>query len=649
MRGSLFALACLSAWPSLAQTICSIQGSGTGSPFNGQQVITSGIVTAVFSGSGSIQGFFIEDPDCDTDPLTSNGLFVYQPNNSGIQVGQRVSVSATVMEFQTLTELTSVTNIQQLGTGVVVPTDVGLPLSSGSVWERYEGMLLRFPGMLTVTGNDDWASYGELVLAHERLLHATERIDPNDANPDGITVGGFGNVPAVNAAEVENVLGTILLDDGRTTTYPDPPPLIDANGTLRCGSRIQNLTAVLHYLYSSWRLQPAGAITMLHDVRPTLPPLGGTLRFAGWNVRNYWTSLGGFGAENAQELGRQRTKLLQALLTMDADAIVLCELEDNDLAWTDLLAGLNALYGTTVYGAVEDDAGFGTKSAIFYKSSVLSPVTPLYSLYSSDFERAHITQGFQLAANDARFLLSGAHLRSKLCDNATGANQDLGDGQGCYNARRIDQAVLLSSHWADVRSSTGIEAQLIIGDLNAYSQEDPIDMLRVQGLVGLLPDNIDDHYSYRYQDRFGAIDHAFATPAMEVAVAGMSPWAINADEPPDFDYRDDNIAFYQPNAFRSSDHDPVLVGVDEQALLTGIDGHDDPGGISFGYDPVLQQGRWQSTGAMRVQVMDVLGRNLRSAATGTVHTEDFSALPTGTYVWQCTTLEGANMSGRFVR
>src|ERR1043166_8062965 len=53
--------------------ICVIQGSGTTSPVVGQSVTTRGIVTAIKTGSG----FYIQDDNCDADPNTSNGVFVF--------------------------------------------------------------------------------------------------------------------------------------------------------------------------------------------------------------------------------------------------------------------------------------------------------------------------------------------------------------------------------------------------------------------------------------------------------------------------------------------------------------------------------------------------------------------------------------------
>ena len=142
--------------------ICTIQGSSNASAYEGQVVTTTGVVTAVFLGSGTLGGYFLEDPTCDSNPATSNGIFVYHPTAGSIAVGQRVQVTGEVDEFQGLTELRNVSSLQVLGLGTVTPTVLQLPVASLTDWERYEGMVLQFPQTLVVTDNSDWAQYGEV-------------------------------------------------------------------------------------------------------------------------------------------------------------------------------------------------------------------------------------------------------------------------------------------------------------------------------------------------------------------------------------------------------------------------------------------------------------------------------------------------------
>ncbi len=629
-----------------SQSICQIQGAGSNSPFLGQQVTTEGVVTAVFSGAGSVGGYFIEQSGCDADPATSNGVFVY--DNFPAAVGQRVSVTATVAEFNGVTELTNADH-EVLGTGSVSPTNLELPIADLSQWERYEGMFLRFPGTLTVTDNQDWVQYGQLRLAPERLLVATNHLDPNDMVASGTTTMGAGNVGAIQAENNVNGRSRILLDDGRTSTYPSPLPWIGPENTLRTGSTITDLQGVLHYSFGEFRLEPVGPVSITHNPRPPSPVVSGTLRASGFNVLNYFTTLGDWGAANVAELGRQRTKLVAAMVALNADVFALSEMENTDEAWNDLLNGLNAAVGAGTYSGMEEDGfGAGTRMVIFYKPGVLTPVTQLYWLGSGIFERPHLTQGFQVNSTGGQFLFSTMHLRSKLCDNATGLDLDQGDGQGCYNNRRRAQATALVTHWEGIRNATGIDAQLIMGDFNSFIEEDPIDVLRAAGLQRLLSA---EDYSHAYGGEVGALDHAFVTTSMAEAVQGAAVWHINSDEPGALDYSDENVSRYQPSAFRCSDHDPVLVGFNGSQLTVGQE--ELAPAVDVRFRLIGSSGQWTlaeaAVAGTMLTLFDAQGRQVASLnSTSTVLTQELGDFATGVYLWRLTTTTGRPVAtGRF--
>ncbi|MFN3875472.1 MAG: ExeM/NucH family extracellular endonuclease, partial [Flavobacteriales bacterium] len=529
----------------------------------------------------------------------------------------------------------------------VSPTGISLPIASAADWERYEGMLLRFEQVLAVTGNEKWAQYGELALAPARLYQPTDVVDPNDNPAIGTSSSGNSNVPAVLAHADHNARSAIVLDDGRSAQYPSPPPLIGPQGTVRCGSTVAGLTGVLTFSSGSYRLHPVGSVSLQHAQRPAVPSVGGALRIAGMNVRNYFTTLGQSGASTSAELQRQRAKLVAALQAMNADAYLLCELENGDPASDDLLGALNAATGGG-YAQINHDApGSFTRSVILYRTLALTPVTILWALNTSTFERAMITQGFRANASGKRFLASMVHLRSKLCTNASGGNLDQGDGQGCYNARRKQQVSELLNHWAEVRSSVWIPGQLIMGDFNAYDQEDPIDRMRAAGLVDLVT-AVPQPYTYQFGDAFGSLDHAFATTAMADAVTGAAVWHINSDEPAGLDYRDSNAALYQADAFRCSDHDPILVGIDPDAIPVGIEEEALMPAVRFGYDAAARMAAWEADAPIRVELLDALGRSVRAEAPGLSIRMDLSGLPAGAYAWRAEAGEGRRAAGRFL-
>jgi hypothetical protein len=114
---------------------------------------------------------------------------------------------------------------------------------------------------------------------------------------------------------------------------------------------------------------------------------------------------------------------------------------------------------------------------------------------------------------------------------------------------------------------------LIIGDLNAYAKEDPIRALEAAGYTNLIRRDLGDSaYSYVFQGQSGYLDHALASASLRPQVTGATEWHINADEPVALDYKvylkspGQLTTLYSPDPYRSSDHDPLLVGLN---LLCG--------------------------------------------------------------------------------
>jgi len=118
---------------------------------------------------------------------------------------------------------------------------------------------------------------------------------------------------------------------------------------------------------------------------------------------------------------------------------------------------------------------------------------------------------------------------------------------------------------------------LIIGDLNSYDKEDPIDAIKAgpDDVLGTADDYTDlifnfqgeDAYSYVFDGQIGYLDYALASPELVPEVTGASDWHINADEPDLIDYdmtfkAPAQDALYAPDPYRASDHDPVIVGLD---------------------------------------------------------------------------------------
>lgn len=109
---------------------------------------------------------------------------------------------------------------------------------------------------------------------------------------------------------------------------------------------------------------------------------------------------------------------------------------------------------------------------------------------------------------------------------------------------------------------------LLIGDLNSYAKEDPLRALESRGYTNLVARFVGNAgYTYVFHGEAGNLDHALATPPLAARVKAVHTWHINADEPialqavPDYKTPAQQAAYYAPDAYRSSDHDPVVIDV----------------------------------------------------------------------------------------
>jgi uncharacterized protein len=160
-------------------------------------------------------------------------------------------------------------------------------------------------------------------------------------------------------------------------------------------------------------------------------------------------------------------------------------------------------------------------------------------------------------------------------------NYDQGNGQGFWNQVRADAAteltVWLEGSYADALS--GLEVTdadyLLMGDFNAYAEEDPVQAARDDaGYIDLIDQFIgqEDAYSFVFDGQQGTLDQALASEGMAAQVTGLTEWHINADEPDllNYDQSFNNPGFYNEDVFASSDHDPVILGLDLGSQNDGL-------------------------------------------------------------------------------
>ena len=580
-----------------ATFIHQVQGSGLASPMVNQTVEIEGVVVGAYPGSNGFQGLHVqeEDADRDADAATSEGIFIFEPNGGATYaVGDQVRIKGRVTEFTTsgvtLTELTNLNNLVVCAGGrSVSPAEVSLPFSSLTFAERYEGMLVEFDQELSVTETFTLGRFGEVVLSSGGRL-----ITPTNIVPPGA---------AAIALQAANDRNRIVLDDGDNRQNLDPTLYptggLSASNTLRIGDTTGGGTFVLEQRFGTYRLQPTATLPTFQPAnpRPESPgDVGGTLKVASMNVLNFFTTLDTNpgsgngpdicgpgenlecrGASSEFELDRQRAKILSALIGLDADVVGLMEIENNDTAAvTDLVDGLNDILGAGTYDFI-DTGTIGTdaiKVAFIYQPGSATPVGE-YAILDSDVDprfvdtlnRPALAQTFESTATGGQATIIVNHLKSK--GSACPGDPDTGDGQGNCNQTRVAAARALVDWIAGDPTDSGDLDAMVIGDLNSYAEEDPIIVFEEAGYENMIRSFLGDKvYSFVFQGQSGYLDHALADATLPAQVTGTTEWHINADEPIVLDYNTDFKSeghietLFAPHAYRSSDHDPVLVGAD---------------------------------------------------------------------------------------
>lgn len=126
-------------------SITAIQGMGSATPYNNQEVTTKGIVTATYS-----PGYFIQDGDS-----AWSAIYVYDANNRP-SLGDSIRLTATAVEYYNLTELTNLSGFQTINTGNPIPEPI--LIATGEAAEKWESVLVKIENA-TCTNTD--LGYGE--------------------------------------------------------------------------------------------------------------------------------------------------------------------------------------------------------------------------------------------------------------------------------------------------------------------------------------------------------------------------------------------------------------------------------------------------------------------------------------------------------
>jgi len=628
----------------IESTIMALQGNGWSSPYtdpttekyiSDETFLIEGIVTAIqvnALGNDLPQGFFIQDELGDNDVTTSDGIYV-SGFITGLSIGDKVAVTGKVKEDYGWTKVQA-TNVDVIGNGTIPVTNVRVASNDDEfdfTLERHEGMFVNIDQhadmyVARTYGFDYGPFRSNMVIAKSGL-----NLHPNQLN---IPASAGANSQLDDNEDRRIIVETMIkAPNGAPLWYPTFGQ-DDGTGTtndyIRNGDLVNGLEGVLGYSYGDFRLyitNQADEFTFIHaNPRLSRPDVTGEgLRIATFNVLNYFNSPFD-GAENPTGTNRGATtyaefelqgdKIAAAIVALDADIIGLMEIENNGFGDSSAVAHLvdkvNILLPDVeqyAFVTSPDNAGFIGSDAIanqvIYKPSMVTLDT--YRIIKmpeqhagqtgkengDNYQRDAITPTFKVNDSEELVTVSVNHFKSKgsTCweDVAIQNGEDVGL-QGSCEHLRVSAAQHLGNEMALITGN-----KLIIGDLNAYGQEDPLLVLTNmpenhsvmparmtyigdEPMAGSDPNAISDSfgfvnviseqhpaaYSFIYNDTVGTLDYILVDSETASKVVDANVWHINASESKLFEYSSKytaDLAKY-PDLFRSSDHEPAIVILD---------------------------------------------------------------------------------------
>ena len=432
-------------------------------------------------------------------------------------------------------------------------------------WRTLDGQYVRIAAPLTLVGTEGLERTGQLTVAFGgRLWQPTEVAAPG--------------TPDMARVLADNRRRRLVLDDGRAARELKTLPHLAAGAVLRTGMSLRDVQGrvqvdgqgrpTLHLARAPQR-QPLQ--------RPQPPQVHGALKIAAFNLENFFNGDGqggGFptlrGARTLEEHQAQLKKLLATITPLQADVAALMELENDgygpDSAIAALVAALNSVPGSAGdWRFVDAGQGPGDnpiRVGIIYRSSRVRPLGEPATLQGGTFaehSRVPLAQAFAPTGGGKPFVVVANHFKSKGCRDASGADADQDDGQSCWNATRVASAHQLATWMQRDPTGTGATDAVLLGDFNAYAMEDPIRALRGAGWQDAFAvAGVEQPYSYVYNGHTGRLDHALLNAGMAARLAGAAEWHANADEQDASGYQKGNVE----GPWRSSDHDPLLLGFD---------------------------------------------------------------------------------------
>lgn len=331
-------------------SIPQIQGAGHQSPYVGQLIKTSGVVTAVES-----NGFYLQDAEGDNNILTSDAVFVFTGASPSVAVADKIEIEAIVDEYIPGGASTQNLSTTELNSPVITVIAKQHPLPSAVVIGD-EG---RMPPEQNV--DDDGLSHYQPETDGIDFYESLEAMRVTVRNARAVSpLNRFGEIFVV--AEDGQYASGINSRGGITIQSDDYNPeriqlQIDADflpgfsGLVDTGDRLSDVHGVVNYNFGNFELKVTQEFTVtaagLERETSNLAASGRQLTVATYNVLN----LDPNDQDGDDDIAAGRFERIagQIVHSLNSpDIIALQEVQDNSGSWNDGVTDASLTYQTLI-------------------------------------------------------------------------------------------------------------------------------------------------------------------------------------------------------------------------------------------------------------------------------------------------------------
>ena len=545
-------------------TIAEIQGAGDTSPFAGQIVKTTGVVTAKRKVSQDTF-IYIQSPEGDANAATSDGIVVIAPT-ANVAAGDLVDVEGRVAETAERQNNLTVTSISpavviKTGTGelpvpivlgaggMVLPTEAIFgPGGAIPLLESMEGMLVSVADAQVVGPTND---FGEFWI-----------VGNNGTGATGLNrLGGITTTPGD-------------LNPERMQVQLDDPIANAADYQVKVGDRIAAVSGVLDYSFGNYEIVATALDPVTAGPPPVLPEIVTAetdLTIGSYNVENLDTTVERQGllynrrdldddvaANRFKTIGEQIVRNLKA-----PDIIALQEVQDDDGGEVSdtvtsaktlqaLIDAITAAGGPTYQPIVLDpidDAEGGQPGGNIRVAFLYNPVrvTPeeagIARIEDPSFAATRLPLVAPFTFGDQHVLVINVHLSSK-----GGSDPIYGTVQPPVDSSlsaRTQQARAIQAYLRTKRPAGGGPV-VILGDFNTLYNEEPLQLL-TNGMPTFenltLRETPVERFSYVFEGNGQALDHVL----------------VSVDASESAELKTLHLNSPVPEAQQMSDHDPKVL------------------------------------------------------------------------------------------